>query len=82
MQYKVVIDNEVKHVRIYDGIAPFVDGVMINYLISSLNLNPCDYEAEVINEDLKGWLIEVRLTSKHKPLNSVVEWDDQDHTVF
>ena len=82
MQYKIIIDNEIEHVATYYGIAPFIDRVMINYLISSLNLNPCDYEAEVINKDLKGWLIEVKLTSKHKPLNVIVEWDNQDHTMF
>ena len=82
MQYKVVIDNEIEHTRTYYGIAPFVDGTGISYLISSLDLNPDDYIIESCYDDSKGWSVMIKLTSKHKPLNSVVEWDDQDHTVF
>lgn len=77
MQYKVIIDGETEYVRTYDGIAPFVDDIGINYLMSSLNLDLNDYDIEASHDDLKGWSVIIKLTSKHK-----VDWDDQDHTVF
>lgn len=82
MQYKILIDGELEHVQTFDGIAPFVDSIGINYLLSTLNLNPADYQMKIYRDDFKGWSTVISLTSLHKPTPVTADWDDQDHTVF